>query len=78
MIPIFIVLAVAGFVEFCRRIHLKDYFAAITIAGAALIGVLAGVFHAPGVVDAWTGLEYGLSASGLITTAAKVSLASRV
>lgn len=75
---IFIVLAVAGFTELLRRIHLKDYFAALTIFGAGLIGLLAGLFNAPGVPDAWTGLIEGLSASGLITAAAKVGVVGRI
>lgn len=65
--PIFLVLAIAGFVEFMRRLHLKDYLAAITIAGAAILGALAGWFGAPGVPDVWNGIVGGLSASGLIT-----------
>lgn len=70
---IVLVAAVVGAVEFLRRLQLHDYFAAITIAVSALIGVLCGVFHAPGVVDGWAGLVMGLGASGLVTVASKVN-----
>lgn len=69
----FIVLAVAGATEFLRRLQVKDYFASITIIVASVIGLLAGVFHAPGVADAWTGLIAGISASGLVTVASRVN-----
>lgn len=71
MESIFIVTAVVGFVELLRRLQLRDYFAAITIVGSALIGVVAGLMHAPGVTDAWAGLVIGLGAPGLITIASR-------
>jgi hypothetical protein len=70
--------AVVAFVELLRRLQAKDYFASLTIVGAAVIGVLLGVFHAPGVVSAWTGLVGGLAASGVVTIATRVNTSSSV
>lgn len=70
---IFIVFAVAGAVEFLRRLQVKDYFAAITIFVSAAIGLVAGAFGAPGVSDAWNGVIAGIAASGLVTVASRVS-----
>jgi flagellar motor component MotA len=64
--------AVVGAVEFLRRIQIKDWFAALTILAAAIIGTLLGVLGAPGVADAWSGLVGGLAASGLVTVATRV------
>lgn len=64
--------AIAGAVEFLKRLQIRDYFAAIIIAVSAVIGLLLGVFHAPGVADAWTGLVGGLAASGVVLVASKV------
>lgn len=64
--------AVVGAVEFLRRIQIKDWFAALTILAAAIIGTLLGVLGAPGVADVWSGLVGGLAASGLVTVATRV------
>lgn len=72
METVFVVTAVVAATEFLRRLHVKDYFAAITIVLSAVIGLLAGVFHAPGVADAWTGIVLGLGASGLVTVGSRV------
>lgn len=64
--------AVVGAVEFLRRLQVRDYFAAMTIAVSAAIGVLLGVLGAPGVESAWIGLVGGLAASGLVTVASRV------
>lgn len=73
MESVFLITAVVGAVEFLKRIQARDFFAALTIFVSALIGVLAGFFGAPGVVDVWAGLVLGLGASGLVTTAGKIS-----
>lgn len=70
--------AVVAFVELLRRLQARDYFAALTIVGAGTIGVLLGVFNAPGVVDAWAGLVGGLAASGIVTIATRVNTSSSV
>lgn len=70
--------AIVGFVELLRRLQAKDWFASLTILGAALIGVLLGVFNAPGVADAWTGLIGGLSASGVVTALSRVNTSTSV
>lgn len=70
--------AVVAFVELLRRLQAKDYFASLTIVGSGVIGVLLGVFHAPGVADAWAGLVGGLAASGIVTIATRVNTSSSV
>lgn len=70
--------AIAAFVELLRRAQAKDWFAVLTIVGAAIIGVLLGVFHAPGVVDAWAGLVGGLAASGVVTIATRINTSTSV
>lgn len=67
---LFVIAAVAGATELLKRLKVKDYWAAATIAVSAGIGALAGVF----VVDGLTvtsGIIAGLAASGLITFAGK-------
>lgn len=71
MESLFVVTAVAGVVEFLRRLQVRDYFAAVTIAVAAAIGALAGLADIEGL-DVATGIVAGLSASGLVTIASKV------
>lgn len=70
--------AVVGFTELLRRLQAKDWFASITIIGSALIGIVLGLTHAPGVVDAWAGLVGGLAASGVVTIATRVNTSSSV
>lgn len=74
---IFVIAAVAGFVELVKRLFAQDWRAAVIIAGSALIGVGAGFVGIDGLT--WsTGLITGLAASGLITiaqsTAAKTEI----
>lgn len=64
--------AVVAAVEFLRRVKASDWFAAITILVSACIGVLLGVFGAPGVPDVWAGLTGALAASGIVTVATRV------
>lgn len=66
---LFVVMAVAGFVELLRRLKVRDYYAAATIFGAAIIGTAAGLLHAPGAADPFVGLIMGLGASGAVTLA---------
>lgn len=73
MESLFLVTAVVGSVEFLRRCQQRDLFAAATILVAAVIGALAGYFHAPGVSDVYTGIIMGLGASGFVTVAAKIN-----
>lgn len=70
--------AIAGAVEFIKRIQVKDYFAAVIIAVSAVIGTLLGVFHAPGVADAWVGLVGGLATSGVYTIASQVGPTTKI
>lgn len=70
--------AVVAFVELLRRLQAKDYFAALTIVGAGVIGTVLGLAHAPGVVDAWAGLVGGLAAAGVVTIATRVNTSSSV
>lgn len=71
MESLFVITAVAGVVELLRRLQLKDYFAAVTIAVAAGVGALAGAFGVEGL-DVASGIVVGLSASGLVTIASRV------
>jgi hypothetical protein len=70
---VLLVLAVAGATEFLRRLQLRDYFAALTIVVAAVIGGVAGAFNVEGLPDVFTGVVAGLSASGLVRTAGAVT-----
>lgn len=70
---LFIVTAVVGAVEFLRRLQIKDYFAALSIAVSAGIGALAGLWHLAGTADVATGIIIGLGASGLVTVASKIN-----
>jgi hypothetical protein len=73
-----LVAAVIGFVEFLRRLQARDYFAAITILGSAIIGVLLGALDAPGVANVWQGLTLGLGASGAITALSRINTSGSV
>jgi hypothetical protein len=73
MESVFIVTAVVAAVELLRRLKIQDWFAAATIVISALIGGAAGVFQLGGVTSIEAGLIAGLSASGLITVASRVS-----
>lgn len=68
---VFIVTAVVATVEFLRRVQTADWFGALTIVVAGVIGLVAGLLHAPGVVDAWAGIVTGLGAAGVVTVAQK-------
>lgn len=70
---IVLVPAIIATTEFLKRLHLRDYFAAILILVTASIGVLLGLLHAPGVPSVWDGLVNALAACGVITAAAKVN-----
>lgn len=70
--------AVVGATEFLRRLQAKDFFAAVTIFIAGLIGLVLGLVGAPGVADAWSGLVGGLAASGLVTVATRVNTSTSV
>lgn len=70
--------AINGAVEFLKRLQLGDYWAAVVIAVAAVLGALLGVFHAPGVADAWTGLVGGLAAAGAYTLLSQVGPVTKV
>jgi hypothetical protein len=73
MESVFIATAVIGVVEFIRRLQAKSWLAAVTIALAAIIGAIAGWQQVDGVADVWTGIVLGLSASGIVTTASRIS-----
>lgn len=75
---ILLVTAVAGAVEFLRRVKVSDWFAAVTIAVSAVIGMVMGAMDAPGVPDVWTGLVLGLGASGFVTIASRVNTSASV
>lgn len=60
--------AVAGFVELVNRLFVKDWQAAVKIAGAGAIGVILALLTG----GLWTlGLVAGLGASGFITVTQK-------
>lgn len=58
---------IAGVTEFLNRLRAKDYWVATTIATAAVIGALFGVFNYGGVVDPVNGVALGFGASGALT-----------
>jgi len=70
---VFIVTSVVAATEFLRRVHVTDWYGAITIVVAGLIGFVAGILGAPGVGDAWSGIVAGLGASGIVTVAQKIN-----
>lgn len=61
---VFVTAAVVALVEFVKRIAVKDWVAAVTILGAAVIGGLAGVFHIDGL-SVVNGIIAGLGAAGV-------------
>lgn len=71
MESIFIITAVAGAVEFLKRLEVRDYRTCAVIAAAAGIGALAGVFSIDGL-SVTEGVIAGLAASGTVTVASKV------
>lgn len=73
----FLSVAIQGFVELVKRLFAKDYEASTIIAGAAVIGGVAGGFNLFGL-DVATGLAAGLAASGAITLAQKVGQGTTV
>lgn len=62
---------VVGTVELIKRLFDKDYRTACIIAGAALVGGLAGALLFP-IVGFSLGLVTGLGASGVVKIASKV------
>ena len=64
----FIVGAVVGFVQLVKSLFDRDYRSAVIIAGAALIGAIAGYFSIEGLTVS-TGIVAGLLASGAVTVA---------
>lgn len=71
MESVFIITAVAGFVEFLRRVEMRDAFGASSIVAAAVIGGLAGYFGIE-VASVADGIVAGLSASGLVTVVSRI------
>jgi hypothetical protein len=69
---VFVVAAVAGLVEFCKRVWAKDWEAATIILGAAIIGVVAGWFAIDGLT-VMGGFIAGLAASGTYQVASTVA-----
>lgn len=71
MESIFIIPTVIAVVELLRRLQESDYFAAVSIVAAAVVGGLASVlgFEAVSIGE---GIVLGLSASGVITSLSKV------
>ena len=67
---VFVTIAVVGFTEFVRRLKDKDYYAALTIAGAVVIGASAGFFNVEGLTVS-TGIIAGLAGSGAVTLATR-------
>ncbi len=64
-----LVFLVVGSVELLRRLWAKDWFAAATIVVSGLVGAL---FAHQVNITSFQGLLVGLSASGLVTTVAKI------
>jgi hypothetical protein len=72
---VFVVAAVAGFVEGVRRAFKQDWEGVVVIAGSAGIGALAGAYAIDGL-NVPTGVVAGLAASGIITTVQKIGSGS--
>lgn len=68
----FVVIAVIGITEFFRRLRVKDWWAALTIVSAAIVGGVAGYFGVEGLTVV-SGITAGLAAAGVVTTAQRVS-----
>lgn len=65
----FVVLAavIAGVVELITRARAKDFWAAVTIISAALVGGLFGAIDYYPNLDVAQGVAFGFGASGLLT-----------
>lgn len=70
---LFILTAVAGFVELTKALFDKNFRTAVIILGAAFIGGLTGYFHLVAGVDLTTGIILGLGSSGVVTIAKKMT-----
>jgi len=57
---------IAGVTELLNRLRAKDYWTAVTVATAALIGLVFGVLNVEGLT-AVTGLAAGFGASGALS-----------
>ena len=57
---------VAGVTELITRLRAKDYWTAVTITCAAVIGLVFGIFGVEGL-DVVTGIAAGFGASGALT-----------
>lgn len=57
---------IAGVTELLNRLRAKDYWTAVTVATAAITGLLFGVFNVEGLT-AITGLAAGFGASGALS-----------
>jgi uncharacterized membrane protein HdeD (DUF308 family) len=58
---------IAGMTELLTRLRARDYWVALTIALAALIGGIFGYFHVEGLPTVVHGIAAGFGASGAIT-----------
>lgn len=57
---------IAGVTEFLNRLRAKDYWTALTVATAAVIGGLFGVFNVEGLTLV-TGIAAGFGTSGSLS-----------
>lgn len=60
-------LFVVGFVELVRQAFNRNLQAVVTVAGAGVVGGLAGLFLLP-VIGLPVGIGLGIAGSGLVTT----------
>lgn len=59
---------IAGATELVTQLRARDYWKAVTIMVAAVIGGVFGFFHVEGLPTTAHGIAAGLAASGFITT----------
>ena len=64
---------IAGATELVTQLRARDYWKAVTIIVAAVIGGVFGYFHVEGLPSLAHGIAAGLGASGAITILSHVS-----
>ncbi len=63
----YLIASIAGANELITRLRARDYWVALTIVVAGVIGALFGFYHVQGLADTLTGLLAGLAAAGSVT-----------
>lgn len=68
---VFIAIAIVAVTEFLKRLQASDWYGAVVIVVAAVIGAIAGAFHVEGLT-VFNGVVAGLGAVGIHQVARQI------